>query len=222
MCMQARATALLASAGGHGDRNRIGHGSAAAGCTQTCRLILTVGHWCGTSDVADLLLPQPSARVDRPLSMLGATTYASRASPGMASTSRIMVRSAFSTVMPTKCAMPASVCCTVPLFLSMRPDHRTTTLCAGNFLGDMSKGSDSITKDVRTNIWRIKALGFNAIRLAFTFDILTRPTGTFPQSCAVASKQAVINSVLHPGLKSKVPNSQPPNIPGVLAKLIQI
>ncbi len=104
----------------------------------------------------------------------------------------------------------------------MRPDHRTTTLCAGNFLGDMSKGSDSITKDVRTNIWRIKALGFNAIRLAFTFDILTRPTGTFPQSCAVASKQAVINSVLHPGLKSKVPNSQPPNIPGVLAKLIQI
>ena len=84
----------------------------------------------------------------------------------------------------------------------------------GNFLGDMSKGTDSITKDVRTNIWRIKQLGFNAIRLPFTFDILSRAATTFPGTCPVASAQTVINSVLHPSFPQKIPSTQPPSIWG--------
>ena len=37
------------------------------------------------------------------------------------------------------------------------------------FPGDLTFGTDSITMDFRTIVWRIKQLGFNAVRLPFTF-----------------------------------------------------
>lgn len=37
------------------------------------------------------------------------------------------------------------------------------------FPGDLTIGTDSMTKDFRTIVWRIKQLGFNAVRLPFTF-----------------------------------------------------
>lgn len=78
----------------------------------------------------------------------------------------------------------------------------------------MSKGVDSVSKDVRTGLWRQKMLGFNAIRLPFTFDILTRKAKTFPVKCPVAPAASVIASVLHPGFPKKVPPTQPPGIWG--------
>jgi aryl-phospho-beta-D-glucosidase BglC (GH1 family) len=84
----------------------------------------------------------------------------------------------------------------------------------GNFLGDMTMGVDSISKDVRTGLWRQKALGFNAIRLPFTFDILTRPAIIMPGVCPVASWQTVIDSVFPPGVPSKPVPFNPPGIWG--------
>jgi hypothetical protein len=78
----------------------------------------------------------------------------------------------------------------------------------------MSEGTDSISKDVRTGLWRQKALGFNAIRLPFTFDILTRAARIFPQACTVASEQEVIDSVFPPGAAKKSLPLAPPSIWG--------
>lgn len=78
----------------------------------------------------------------------------------------------------------------------------------------MTMGVDSISKDVRTGLWRQKALGFNAIRLPFTFDILTRPAIIMPGVCNVASWQTVIDSVFPPGVPSKPVPFNPPGIWG--------
>ena len=78
----------------------------------------------------------------------------------------------------------------------------------------MTMGVDSISKDVRTGLWRQKALGFNAIRLPFTFDILTRPAIIMPGVCPVASWQTVIDSVFPPGVPSKPVPFNPPGIWG--------
>ena len=78
----------------------------------------------------------------------------------------------------------------------------------------MTMGVDSISKDVRTGLWRQKALGFNAMRLPFTFDILTRPAIIMPGVCPVASWQTVIDSVFPPGVPSKPVPFNPPGIWG--------
>jgi hypothetical protein len=47
---------------------------------------------------------------------------------------------------------------------TVRRPHRRLT-----YPGDLSRGTTSATRDFRTIVWRIKQLGFNAVRLPFTF-----------------------------------------------------
>lgn len=62
-------------------------------------------------------------------------------------------------------------------------------------------GGSSMATDFRTIVWRIKLLGFNAIRLPFTFDDLQlRPVNKSIQ-CKVASEKHIVESCIPPWRK---------------------
>ena len=67
----------------------------------------------------------------------------------------------------------------------------------------LSNGYDSQTQDFATVVVRMKALGFNTIKLPFSFATLaagsTRP---FPSSCSLASSATIMNNLQE---KSKPP-----------------
>ena len=56
------------------------------------------------------------------------------------------------------------------------------------FPGDISRGTDSVTRDFRTIVWRIKQLGFNGVRLPFTFAQFLAPPAATNAPCTVATE----------------------------------
>jgi aryl-phospho-beta-D-glucosidase BglC (GH1 family) len=82
-------------------------------------------------------------------------------------------------------------------------------------LSDLYTGTDSQTRDFRTVVWRMKALGFNAIRVAFNFDTLDKPTGDKPyrMACRDAGAGALFGSVTPPGGAGPTGGGPPPSIP---------
>eukprot|EP00884_Botryococcus_braunii_P019883 jgi/Botrbrau1/6579/Bobra.0189s0006.1 len=82
-------------------------------------------------------------------------------------------------------------------------------------VSDLYAGDDSITKDFRTVAWRMKALGFNAVRLAFNFATLhSGVKGTYQQDCKIASEDEVIASISKSGTSSGTKYSSPPKVEG--------
>lgn len=62
---------------------------------------------------------------------------------------------------------------------------------------------DSINQDFATQLWRIKALGFNTIRLGFTFDALNRsPKQVYGSDCPVVSKEEAVATITPPWLQN--------------------
>jgi hypothetical protein len=84
-------------------------------------------------------------------------------------------------------------------------------------LSDLYTGNDSQTRDFRTVVWRIKALGFNAIRVAFNFNTLDKPTGDKPyrMACRDAGPANLYASVTPPGGGPRAGLSAPPAVMGV-------
>lgn len=85
---------------------------------------------------------------------------------------------------------------------------------AYKMLSDLYAGNDSMTKDFRTVVWRIKSLGFNAVRIGFNFDTLYQGAYDKPynMNCAKASPGALVASVTPPGGQGW--NGQPPYVGG--------
>lgn len=81
-------------------------------------------------------------------------------------------------------------------------------------LSDLYTGTDSQTRDFRTVVWRMKALGFNAIRVAFNFDTLDKPTGDKPyrMACRDAGAAALYGSVTPPGGAGPTGGGAPPSV----------
>jgi hypothetical protein len=64
-------------------------------------------------------------------------------------------------------------------------DARTPeTLLRGAFAHWRCKGDDTMTRDFKTTVYRIKMLGFNSMRLAFTFGRLNQQIECVPMACA--------------------------------------
>ena len=54
-------------------------------------------------------------------------------------------------------------------------------------VGGLWAGDTSLTQDFATVVWRLKLLGFNAVRLPFSFQVCTASAWlfqTFPPGCA--------------------------------------
>jgi hypothetical protein len=61
----------------------------------------------------------------------------------------------------------------------------------------------------------MRALGFNAVRLAFNFDTIKGGVrGAYNQPCRVASQDEVIASVSKSGTSTGVKNDAPPTVDG--------
>jgi hypothetical protein len=60
-------------------------------------------------------------------------------------------------------------------------------------------GSSAIAQDFPTIVWRLKLLGFNAVRLPFSFeDLWSKPPKPIATACAGASQDAVIAATTAP------------------------
>ena len=73
---------------------------------------------------------------------------------------------------------------------------------AGLCLQGLNQGSDASTQDLAYVMRRMKALGFNTIKLPFSFTTLYEtPLSQFnyPQSCAVPSEQSLLAGLTPPG-----------------------
>ena len=81
-------------------------------------------------------------------------------------------------------------------------------------LSDLYAGNDSMTKDFRTVVWRIKSLGFNAVRIGFNFDTLYQSGYDKPYNmrCNEASAGSLVASVTPPGGQGW--SGSPPRIGG--------
>ena len=84
-------------------------------------------------------------------------------------------------------------------------------------LSDLYTGTDSQTRDFRTVVWRIKALGFNAIRVAFNFNTLDKGVGDKPyrMGCRDAGAANLYASVTPPGGAPRGGVGAPPSVNGV-------
>lgn len=60
-------------------------------------------------------------------------------------------------------------------------------------------GQTSLTKDFSTQIYRQQLLGFNAVRLPFSFKDFALPGRTDYNQCIQASEQDILKSVTPPG-----------------------
>ncbi|KAK9832841.1 hypothetical protein WJX81_006071 [Elliptochloris bilobata] len=90
--------------------------------------------------------------------------------------------------------------------------------------GDLSRGTDSVTRDFRTIVWRIKQLGFNAVRLPFTFAHFADVPVATNGSCDAAPQVAIDNGVRPddmdanlttlPASGKATPQEAPPSLPG--------
>ncbi|KAL3142124.1 hypothetical protein ABBQ32_004742 [Trebouxia sp. C0010 RCD-2024] len=97
------------------------------------------------------------------------------------------------------------------------PDGNTLALLGINYFGfddgntmldGLWAGSDQLTLDFATIVYRLQLLGFNAVRLPFSFqNIYNASPKSQTQSCSAVTTQAILSSVTHPG-KSGVSSSQ--------------
>ena len=72
---------------------------------------------------------------------------------------------------------------------------------AGLCLQGLNQGSDASTQDLAYVMRRMKALGFNTIKLPFSFNTLYEtPLSQFnyPQSCAIPSEQSLLAGLTPP------------------------
>jgi hypothetical protein len=63
----------------------------------------------------------------------------------------------------------------------------------------MLSGQTSLTKDFSTQIYRQQLLGFNAVRLPFSFKDFNLPGRTDYNQCIQSSEQEIVKSVTPPG-----------------------
>ena len=75
------------------------------------------------------------------------------------------------------------------------------------------QASDALAGDLANAIWRQKLLGFNAVRLPFSFAQFTQPTKDFSASCGDADHDDLAKSVLDP----QVTDAKFSDAPGLLA-----
>ena len=85
---------------------------------------------------------------------------------------------------------------------------------AYKMLSDLYAGTDAQTRDFRTVVWRIGALGFNSVRVAFNFDTLNQGAADKPyrMQCRDPGAAALYASVTPPG--GKTPGVPPPPFTG--------
>ncbi len=76
-------------------------------------------------------------------------------------------------------------------------------------------GPDSVAFDFATIVHRLQLLGFNAVRLPFSFKDLQLPPKNFAQPCKISStaeiQQSVTNPKVQPGDKALPPQPFPPS-----------
>lgn len=62
-------------------------------------------------------------------------------------------------------------------------------------------GSDTMTGDYATVLYRLQLLGFNAIRLPFSFQVLfNQQTTSYTRACTTTSPDDIQNNVTPPGV----------------------
>jgi hypothetical protein len=85
---------------------------------------------------------------------------------------------------------------------------------AYKMLSDLYAGTDAQTRDFRTVVWRIGALGFNSVRVAFNFETLNQGAAVKPyrMQCRDPGAAALYASVTPPG--GKTPTVPPPPFTG--------
>ncbi|EIE23036.1 hypothetical protein COCSUDRAFT_63419 [Coccomyxa subellipsoidea C-169] len=91
--------------------------------------------------------------------------------------------------------------------------------------GNLSKGYDSMSQDFPTIVWRLKELGFNAIRLPYSFSHFQDPPADYTRNCTEASNYVVRSSLVPkklPNMKLaqyRLPNDDPPRVPGSICNI---
>ncbi|DBB04409.1 TPA: hypothetical protein ACH3X1_012892 [Trebouxia sp. C0004] len=80
----------------------------------------------------------------------------------------------------------------------------------GNTMVDgLWAGSDQLTLDFATIVYRIQLLGFNAVRLPFSFqNLYNAAPKSQTQTCSAVTTEAILSSVTYPG-KTDIPADQP-------------
>jgi len=80
----------------------------------------------------------------------------------------------------------------------------------GNTMVDgLWEGSDQLTLDFATVVYRIQLLGFNAVRLPFSFQSLYNAAPkSQTQTCSASTTEAILSSVTYPD-KTDIPADQP-------------
>ncbi|KAK9807625.1 hypothetical protein WJX72_004592 [[Myrmecia] bisecta] len=89
--------------------------------------------------------------------------------------------------------------------------------------GDLSQGSNSISKDFRTTVYRQALLGFNAVRLEWSNEALQASPVNYAQpGCTIASQSDILASLTPPGQNapSSAPFSAPPIDGGICSKFL--
>ena len=72
-------------------------------------------------------------------------------------------------------------------------------------------GSDTLTGDYATVLYRIQLLGFNAIRIPFSFQVLfNQETTSYTRPCTTSSKSDIQDNVTPPGVSVPGGASLPP------------
>jgi hypothetical protein len=74
-------------------------------------------------------------------------------------------------------------------------------------------GDSSLTRDFSTQIYRMQLLGFNAIRLPFSFKDFSLPGRTDYVNCRVASEDEIRKTVAPPGVNAYAKPLPPPRAP---------
>ncbi len=70
---------------------------------------------------------------------------------------------------------------------------------AGVCLQGLNQGSNASTQDLAYVMRRMKALGFNTIKLPFSFNTLYEtPFTSYPQSCVIPNEQYLLNGLTPP------------------------
>lgn len=98
------------------------------------------------------------------------------------------------------------------------PDGNVLNLHGANYFGfddgntmldGLWAGSDQLTLDFATIVYRLQLLGFNSVRLPFSFEnIYTASPKAQTQACSAVSDSAILSSVTYPG-KTDIPADQP-------------
>lgn len=98
------------------------------------------------------------------------------------------------------------------------PDGNVLALVGVNYFGfddgntmvdGLWAGSDQLTLDFATIVYRMQLLGFNAVRLPFSFqNLYNAAPKSQTQTCSAVTTQAILSSVTYPG-KTDIPADQP-------------